>query len=487
MSIFNITTQSPTAQTDILICIEQNDNLPAQLQKITETYALPTQITHDFKADLKEVLPIYLHEQKIYLLGLGKTSTPKDVILAYRFFFYQQKGKLADNITVDMRHLPTNQITHAANGIGLASYNINFYKTDKIDKRDFFQRDTSAVSIWVKEEVAEIATYALHRGEAIAETQREVLRLVDLPSNHKSPKTLVDWAIASSEKYGYKATILDKDALEREGLHALLGISQGSPVPPYLIVLEYKPAEGLPCIGLVGKGVTFDTGGVSIKDSANMHYMKCDMAGAGGVLGAFELAVKLNIQKHVVAVIPTTQNSTDGESLKPSDVIGSYAGKTIELIDTDAEGRVILADGLAYLNRNYKPDVLIDMATLTGSCVATFGYVAAGLFTQNQALATLLMQSAETTGERLWQLPMWDDYKGDIASDVADVRNYSGKPIAGAITAAKFLEVFVENHPRYAHIDMAGVSFNDSDFATMRSATAYGVRLLLDVIENVSV
>lgn len=475
------------AQKDLLLAFAQDDYLIDTLQKLCEQQGLPASIAQDFKGDLKETLPIYTQGRKIYLLGLGKNPKMKDYILAYRSFFHHQKAKLGDSIVLDMRHQPHEVVEYASNGVVLASYNINFQKTDAIDKPHFFQREKSKVLFWVEgsPEIQEVASYYLNRGKRIAETQCEMMQLVNLPSNHKSPQVLADWALRSAEKYGYKATILDKETLQKEGLHALLGVSLGSPVPPYLIVLEYKPAEALPKVGLVGKGVTFDTGGVSIKDSNNMHFMKCDMAGGAGVLGAFEACVKLGVQKHLIAVVPTTQNSTDGESLKPSDVINSYAGKTIEIIDTDAEGRIILADGLAYLNRNFQPDYLVDMATLTGSCVAALGYVAGGLFTQNDALAGKLLESGERTGEKLWRLPMWDDYKGDISSDVADVRNFSGKPIAGAISAAKFLEVFTEKHTQHAHIDMAGVSFTDSEFATARSATAYGVRLLLDFVENI--
>ncbi len=468
----------------ILIGLIQGDSLQDQLRDICAVYGLPAQIVQDFKADLKETLPAYTAERKIYFLGLGKNPQLADYCLAYRAFFYHQKAKLTDKIVVDLRHIAHDFFEFVVNGIALASYNIQIFKTDKIENPHFFQRPEAEVQLLVPEEKLEIAKHFMQRGEAIAESQREILQLVNLPSNHKTPETITKWATASAQKYGYQARILDKEMLIKEGLHALLSVSAGSPEPPYLIVLEYKPAEGLPKIGLVGKGVTFDTGGVSIKDSNNMHFMKCDMAGAGGVLGAFEAAVKLGVQKHLIAVIPVTQNSTDGLSTKPSDVVNSYAGKTIEVIDTDAEGRIILADGLAYLNRNYAPDVLIDMATLTGSCVATLGYVAGGLFTQNDDLATKLSESGGRTGEKLWRLPMWDDYKGDISSDVADVRNYSGKPVAGAISAAKFLEVFTEKHTAYAHIDMAGVCFVDSEFSSMRSATGYGVRLLLDFIER---
>lgn len=215
-----------------------------------------------------------------------------------------------------------------------------------------------------------------------------------------------------------------------------------------------------------------------------MHYMKSDMGGAAAVLGTIELAAKLQLPVHLVGIIPSTENSIDGLAIKPGDVIGSYSGKTIEVIDTDAEGRLILADGLSYANQNFALDTIIDLATLTGSCVATLGYSAAGLFTNNETLAQSLYQSGLQTGEKLWRLPLWDDYKDELKSDVADVKNYHGKPVAGAIVAAKFLEVFTENHANWAHLDIAGTAFGDSEFGTMKSATAYGVRLLVNWLKN---
>jgi leucyl aminopeptidase len=229
----------------------------------------------------------------------------------------------------------------------------------------------------------------------------------------------------------------------------------------------------------VGKGVTFDTGGLSIKPSTSMHLMKSDMGGAAAVLGTLEVVAKLNLPIHVVGIVPATENSVDSRSTKPGDVITSYSGKTIEIIDTDAEGRVILADGLAYMVRHFQPDVLIDLATLTGSVIAALGLHAGGMFTQNDALATQLTQAADQTGERLWRMPLWDVYKEDIKSDVADVKNFSGKPVAGSISAAKFLEVFTENHPAWAHLDIAGMAFADTEFGSQKNATGFGIRLLI--------
>ncbi|WP_229253715.1 M17 family metallopeptidase [Dyadobacter sp. NIV53] len=306
--------------------------------------------------------------------------------------------------------------------------------------------------------------------------------LMNAPGNYKTPDTLAEWALESGRKNNYKVSVFDKETLLALGMHALLSVSKGSDQPPVMIVTDYQPEKYEKTIALVGKGVTFDTGGISIKGSANMHLMKSDMGGAGAVLGIVELAAQLKLPVRIIGVIPSTENCVDGSSTKPGDVIGSYSGKTIEVIDTDAEGRLILADGLSYAVRQYKPDVVIDLATLTGSVIQTLGYEAAGLFTPNDSLANELTLAGEKTGERLWRLPVWDEYKEEISSDVADLKNYHGKPLAGAIVAAKFLEVFTDEHTSWAHLDIAGTAFGDIEFAPGRSGTAYGVRLLREFL-----
>ena len=479
--LLQFTVTKPNNVSNIIIPIAQTNDLKKELKSIL---GLDVKAFESFSADHKELFTTYTNGQNVYLLGLGKNPTAKQILHALRYFFHNHKTKIQGDIYLDYHHLALESLESAVNGIYLASYDIQLYKTNLDSFPNLFQASTTLTIGLANEEALAEAQRLAKRGEEIASTQKEVLNLVNAPSNKKIPQTLVDWATKSGKRYGYSVEVFDKEKLEKLGLQTIVAVSCGSANPPFMLVLEYKSQDAKTTIGLVGKGVTFDTGGFSLKDSTNMHYMKCDMAGAGGILGAIELCAKWNLPVHVVAVIPTTENTLDGLSLKPGDVIGSYLGKTIEVIDTDAEGRLILADGLAYLNKNYQPDVLIDMATLTGSCVATLGYVAGGYFTNNEALSQQIWQSAEATGERLWRLPLWDDYKGDISSDIADLRNYSGKPVAGAISAAKFLEVFTENHPAYAHIDMAGVSFTDSDFASMKSATAYGVRLLVDFLEK---
>lgn len=321
-------------------------------------------------------------------------------------------------------------------------------------------------------------------GITIGLVQHEVMTLVNLPASHKSPEYLSHWAQRSAEAHGYTCEVLDKERLTKEGMYALLAVNKGSIQPAQLIVTHYRHPEANRKIALVGKGVIFDTGGLSIKDSRNMHYMKSDMAGAAAALGTVEACARLKLKVDVMAITPVTDNSVDASSTKPGDVISSYAGKTIEVIDTDAEGRLILADALSYAVKQHKPDVMIDMATLTGSIVAALGQQAAGLFTKNDELALSLSAAGTQSGERVWRMPMFDEYHDDMQSDIADIKNLGDKPYAGSITAAKFLEVFTDEHPAWAHLDIAGMAFQPNGFGKSNCATGYGVRLLVRWLEE---
>lgn len=481
MKINHITQINPDSKVVVLSFL-QDDNFASQLQKSCLDYGLNSELVkQDFKADLKEFAIFYNAEgQKVIFLGLGKKSNTLDIIKAFRTLFLKQKAKLPDGVTIDVQNLPTEWIEYVVIGSMLGGYDLDLYKTDKKETPAIYQKDGVLNILSSVENTNDL----IARAKAIAKTQMQVFDLMNAPANKKTPQTLADWAVNSGKKFGYSVSILEKQQLKSQKLDALLAVGQGSEHPPVLIVLEYKSPEAKQKVGLVGKGVTFDTGGISIKSSTNMHLMKSDMGGAAAVLGTIELAAKLQLPVHLIGVIPACENAVDGKSFKPSDVIGSYSGKTIEIIDTDAEGRLILADGLNYLVKNYQPDTMIDLATLTGSCVATLGYHAAGLFTNNDELAQTLAKAGDQTGERLWRLPLWDIYKEDITSDVADVRNYSGKPMAGAISATKFLEVFTENHQNWAHLDIAGTAFGDIEFAPQRAGTAFGVRLLLEFLEK---
>ena len=481
MKINHISQLNPDTKV-IILSFLQDDNFETHLQKVSDDFELNLELLkQDFKADLKEFQVVYSpNNQKVILLGLGKNSDSSDIIKAFRIMFLKQKSKLPNEVTIDVQNLPETWIEYAVIGSMLGGYDLDLYKTEGRRTFPVFEKK-GIINILSASETAE---KFIIRGKAISKTQMQMFDLMNAPANKKTPYVLSKWAVDSGRKFDYSVTILEKQQLKSQKLDALLAVGQGSEHPPVLIIMEYKSPEAKQKIGLVGKGVTFDTGGISIKSSNNMHLMKSDMGGAAAVMGTIELAAKLKLPVHLVGIIPACENSVDGKSFKPSDVIGSYAGKTIEIIDTDAEGRLILADGLSYLVRNYQPDMMIDLATLTGSCVATLGYHAAGMFTSNDNLAQSLTKAADQTGERLWRLPLWDIYKEDITSDIADVRNYSGKPMAGAISATKFLEVFTDNHQKWAHLDIAGTAFGDTEFAPQRAGTAFGIRLLLEFLEN---
>ncbi|GAB2791894.1 hypothetical protein GCM10027275_40930 [Rhabdobacter roseus] len=432
-----------------------------------------------FKAEKNELW--WPGEQELWL-GLGKVPSTITYLKVLRLLFHKRKDRWPSRLTLDARALSAEQLGAALNGILLGGYNVQLYKSDPKPVSTFFG-ERGELFVWTSEVLPE-GQRAVDKARHTAEVQARVMDLMNAPGNKKPPRVLAEWALESGRQHKYRVTVLDQAALKAMGMHALLSVSRGSAEPPVMILTEHTPESYQKTVVLVGKGVTFDTGGISIKPSANMHLMKSDMGGAAAVLGTVELAARLQLPVRVVGVIPATENCVDGDSTKPGDVIDSYAGKTIEVIDTDAEGRLILADGLSYGAQTYQPDVLIDLATLTGSVVQTLGYAAAGLFTANDDLAAQLRQAAERTGEKLWPLPLWDDYKEEIASDIADVRNYHGKPLAGAIVAAKFLEVFTNEHPTWAHLDIAGVAFGDTEFTPNRAGTAFGVRLLTDFLEN---
>lgn len=480
-----LTTSPPTG--DLIIPIAQTDELVGHLTELAAKFGLSDSVLQrDFKAEASETLALYGTDgSKTYLLGVGKDPQTMQYLKTVRKFFFNQKDKLPTQLGIDLTAVDSHVLEAVVLGVRGGGYNLKLYQTDKSDNPEFYT-DAGQLTLFVLAKKEEAAQLALTQAEAIAQTQRQMLDLMNAPANYKTPQTLADWVTQSGKQFGYLVTVLDKAELEKQKLGALLSVSAGSEVPPVLIIAEHKPAHAANAltVGLVGKGVTFDTGGLSIKPSTSMHLMKSDMGGAAAVLGAVEVAAKLNLPIHLVGIVPATENSVDSRSTKPGDVITSYIGKTIEIIDTDAEGRVILADGLGYMIRHYQPDILIDLATLTGSIIAALGLHAGGMFTQNDELARQLTEAADQTGERLWRMPLWGDYKEDIKSDVADLKNFSGKPVAGSISAAKFLEVFTDEHPAWAHLDIAGMAFADSEFGTQKNATGFGIRLLIAYLQK---
>lgn len=412
-------------------------------------------------------------------IGFGKDTRYKDARTIFRRIISKHaeilKGEVALVLPDGLTDL---QAAAVFNGIVMGTYDPGHFKKPKVHP---FTRDYNLTVIASKD-----YTSISEKAFKVAAAQLETLKLVDLPPNIVSPSYLADWAIKAGEEFGFRTTILDRKAAAEQKLEAFLAVGQGSESEPKFIVMEYVPetiTEKTKHIGLVGKGITFDTGGLNIK-TAGMVFMKSDMAGGAAVLGTMRLVGDLKLPVKVTAIVPACENAIGKSAFRPGDVIGSYSGHSIEVIDTDAEGRLILADGLSYLLKKYKPETVVDIATLTGSSVATFGSECGALFTNSVELEMELRGAGEAVGERLWPLPLWDAYKPDIDSDIADVKNYHGKPTAGAITAAKFLEYFTEGHKSWAHLDIAGVAFGDDEFGKSKHATAYGVQLLTTFIEN---
>lgn len=431
----------------------------------------------DFTGEFSTVQLLYrTGGQRIYLLGIGEAKEAVKIDEAFRKLSFDHKKHWKDPIQVFASHLTDAELHKAVIGLELSAYAIDAYKS----KRDNHE------AIVFEVVSPKTVSHILEEARATAETVNRIKALVDAPANYKTPEMLGDWADDSAKTYDYKCTVLNYQALNDRGFGAVMAVGQGSVNTPVVIVAEYMPKGGSDVdLGLVGKGITFDTGGLSIKPSTNMHYMKSDMGGAAVVLGVMELAAKLKLNINIVGVVASAENAVDMNSYRPSDVITSFSGKTIEIIDTDAEGRLVLADGLSYIIKQFKPNQLIDLATLTGSVVQTLGYTAAGMFTNNTEMAKILSEVGFETHERVWQLPLFSDFDSDLHSDVADLRNFSGKPIAGAITAAKFLEAFTEEHEAWVHLDIAGVSFGDSTYAKMKSATGFGVQLIINYIKKI--
>ena len=316
-------------------------------------------------------------------------------------------------------------------------------------------------------------------GAAIGAGQTFTRGLQILPGNVCTPSFLGTTAEDLGKRYGFQVTVLDKAAIVREKMGALLSIAQGSAEEPRFIVLEYKGSDTPPVV-LVGKGVTFDTGGISIKPAQNMEDMKFDMSGAAAVLGTFEMLGRLKPKVHVVGLIPSTENMPSGTAVKPGDVITSHLGKTIEMINTDAEGRLILCDALSYARR-FKPSAVIDIATLTGAIVVALGHTAAGLMGNDDALVEEVRAAGERSGERAWPMPLWEDYRELMKSDIADVKNAGGRP-AGSISAGWFLREFVDGFS-WAHLDIAGTAYTEREEpGRVKGPTGTGVRLFSEFV-----
>ena len=325
----------------------------------------------------------------------------------------------------------------------------------------------------------------VERGQILGDAVNFARRLAITPANDMTPTHLADEAAKAAEDSGLEIEVLDEDRCRQEGMGSFLSVAQGSAQPPKFIVMTYKGDPGSKdLLALVGKGITFDTGGISIKPAERMEEMKYDMSGGAGVIAAMSAIGKLKPKLNVVGIVPATENMPGGKATKPGDIFTAMNGKTIEVINTDAEGRLILADALCYANK-LGANKIIDCATLTGACVIALGHAASAAVSNNDDLAEQFLAAAKPTGERYWQMPLYDDYSSQMKSDIADLKNTGGRP-AGTLTAAAFLKAFAGDTP-WVHLDIAGTAYLDNESAWQaKGPTGTPVRAFISLVEQLS-
>ncbi len=429
-----------------------------------------------------------LPAKRILLLGLGKK---KDVTLdrvrqamGTAFKKVRQTGAETFSVPViatDTVKAPASDIAQAmVEGAMLGGYRFTHYRSDKEEP----SKDIRTMTLLANRanQVSDMKT-GIRRGEASAKATSFARDLCNHPANVMTPSRVVQEAQNIAKDVSVKVTVLERKDQQKLGMGGMLGVSQGSQEPPKFIVLEYSGGKkkDRPMV-LVGKTVTFDSGGISLKPSENMEQMKADMTGGAEVLGAVRAAAQLRLPINVVGILPATENMPGGRATKPGDILRMLNGKTVEVQNTDAEGRLILADGLAYAAR-FNPQCIVDIATLTGACIVALGQFAIGMLGNDDALKADLKKAGEQAGERVWEMPLWEEYFEQLKSDVADMRNIGGRG-GGMITAGMFLSKFVGDCP-WVHLDIASTDWSSSERPYIgKGPTAIGTRLLVQWLIN---
>ncbi len=488
---------------DLLVLPFSSIGLQHEGERALLPYGINVQVLKSFKADAGEAVVVYGGSQeysasRIILLGTGEGKKLDDWRKAAIAFGSKAVELKSEKVVVDcsgvevyasaMGQSVAKIIATLVEGCYFGSYRFERLKSDKLDKKgvDNKSKKIAELFVVVPSEVLVEAEKGVADGKIVGSCKKMARDLVNLPGNYLHAEDISKAAEESGKKYGYDVKVFHKKEIESLGMGGLLAVNKGSDHPPTFTVLDYRPkGKAKVVVALVGKGITFDSGGISLKPSENMGEMKSDMSGAASVLGAIEAAVRLKLPLHVVGLIPATDNMPSGTAQQPGDVMTTYSGITVEVGNTDAEGRLILADALTYAKQKYNPDVIVDVATLTGACIVALGYTVAGLFSNNDTLADEIFQAGEQSGEKVWRMPLWDLYDEQIKSDIADVSNTGGRG-AGSVTAAKFLEKFIDGHTNWAHIDIAGPSFMPKSGGKVNGGTGFGVGLLVELLKKLS-
>jgi leucyl aminopeptidase len=425
-----------------------------------------------------------VHAERVLLVSLGKQEEFADK--AYRDALGAAAKALAGGAAkdavvaladVELAQRPLAwRLQQAARILADGAYRFDALKSAK-DKKDKKERGAKKLTLLVGGEIGAELDTAVRYGQAVAAGMALAKDLGNLPGNLCTPSHLAETAQALGKQYKFDVEVLERADMEKLGMGSLLSVARGSHQPPKFIVMEYKgaKAKARPVV-LVGKGITFDTGGISLKPAAEMDEMKFDMCGAASVLGTFKAVAQMGLPINLVGIVPTTENMPGGGATKPGDVVTSMSGQTIEVLNTDAEGRLILCDALTYAER-FKPECVIDIATLTGACVVALGKIPSGLLANDDELAAELLRRGTESGDRAWQLPLWDEYQELLKSNFADMGNIGGR-YAGTITAACFLARFTKAY-KWAHLDIAGTAWVSGE---AKGATGRPVPLLAEFL-----
>jgi leucyl aminopeptidase len=452
----------------------------------------------DFRGKQEETLVVYPPDatfpaERVLMVGIGKREeySMQGLRKAVGTAVREAERMRVDDMCVALGHVERKSeqmgsyfaARGAVEGAVLAAWDYRELKTETADDDDPVVRLRSLTLLASDDEEAEDMRAGADVGRAVAEGENLARELAAKPANVATPSHLARIARKIAEEGGMDITVMGRAELEDGGFGGILAVAAGTDEEPQFIIMDYRGGspDAKP-LALVGKGVTFDTGGISIKPAAKMEEMKYDMSGAAAVLGAMQAVARLRPRVNVVALVPCTDNMLSGRAVKPGDVITMYSGKTVEVINTDAEGRLILADALTYALR-YEPQAIIDAATLTGAIVMALGHEAVGLMGNNGDLIDQVRAVGERTGERCWPLPLWDPYRKQLDSDVADLKNVGGRS-AGSITAGWFLKEFVGDTP-WVHLDIAGTAYRDEPVSFLRKGpTGVPTRLFIEWIRE---
>jgi leucyl aminopeptidase len=442
---------------------------------------LPKHALADFKNRLGNTQLIYTDASRILLLGLGQKNSFDQAAwrVAMHVSINAAMGLGVKDMNIVLPKFGSSAesfLELAAFGLTFSSYRFDAYKKEKNGLKLNQINLVGPVSTKLKKAVA--------RGVSIGKAANTAKDLANHPGNIATPTHLAKHALELAKKYGFSCKVLGPKEIDKEQMGLLTGVSLGSDQPPQFIILEYGN-KNKPPIVLVGKGLTFDSGGVSIKPADRMEEMKYDMCGGATVLGIFEAASSLKLPVHLVGLIPSTENLLSGKAVKPGDILIAHDKTSVEIINTDAEGRLVLADAISFAKKYHKPKLIIDYATLTGAVLLALGDEYTGYFSNTKDYQKPFEKAAKSTSEKLWELPLIAEYKDQLRSMVADIKNLGEKGSAGATTAALFLQHFVGSTP-WIHMDIAGTAWTmrPKPYASI-GATAWGVYLTIDFLRNV--